>query len=73
MAGLVAPFDLLIDRHHRGAQVMTGTRSFALSEDAIVLVEKVQRSATPYAAHGDEERVLAAALVARGILLGEST
>jgi hypothetical protein len=73
MAGLVAPLDLLIDRHHRGALVMTGTRSFALPEDAIVFVEKIQRSTTPYAPRSEEERVLAAALVTRGILLGEST
>lgn len=35
--------DLWVDRHYRGAIVMVGTKMLAIAEDAIRLVERVQR------------------------------
>ncbi|MBK6694399.1 MAG: hypothetical protein IPG50_19655 [Myxococcales bacterium] len=61
----VAP-DLLIDRHHRGAIVMVGTRTFALDERAIGLVERVQRGEAIGLLHAEAE--IADGLVASGVL-----
>ena len=61
----VAP-DLLIDRHHRGAIVMVGTRTFALDERASGLVERVQRGDGAELLPAEAE--IADGLVASGIL-----
>ena len=61
----VAP-DLLIDRHHRGAIVMVGTRTFALDERAIGLVERVRRGDGAELLPAEAE--IADGLVASGIL-----
>jgi len=67
---LVLAGDLLVDRYYRGAIVMVGATTYALPEEVVVLLEKVQRSAGPFVAADGDEQALADLLLARGILVG---
>jgi hypothetical protein len=72
MVGMKLCADILIDRYYRGARVMSGSRSFVLAEEAITLLEKVQRSTPVYEAEGDAELQTSKALLECGLLVSEA-
>ena len=67
MARLKTVEGLLVDRFHRGAILMVGTMTFAVSEDVVRLVEAVRDGGGAYTTNAGEQATVDA-LVARGVV-----
>lgn len=67
LVGLSVPPDVTVDRFYRGAIVLLGTSTFALPEEAVVLLERA-RDARPASAVDEVDAELVEMLVQQGLL-----